>query len=112
MDRVLRDRTDVVDAMTRPGLGQVSFLWGKPGDPAQNFKGGEGVAKIVAKHGEDVARAIPNVIAEGQETRRFGDLWGGRVAISDGKHTAVLSLQRFGQQRIWVLTGWKEECLR
>jgi hypothetical protein len=109
IERVLRERASVPAAMTHPELGAITFDWGEPGDPAKDYEGGWGVSHVLARHGETVVREIPKVIASGKITRQYGPPSGQRVDISDGTHTAVLSLHRFGKRETWLLTGWKEK---
>lgn len=109
IERVLRDRVSVPAAMSHSELGEIDFHWGEPGDPAKDYHGGWGLAHIVAKHGEPVARMMPKIIAEGKVVDRYGPPGGERVNVSDGDHTAVLSLRRFGKRETWLLTGWKEK---
>lgn len=109
MDDVIRDQRDVPNAMHHPILGAVSFVWGEPGVPPKH-KGGFGVSKIIAKHGEHSARAMPRVIANGKlldQSQHSVDAH--RAVISDGKYIAVLSLTRFNQRLTWLLTGWEED---
>ena len=107
--RVLQESASVPAAMTHPELGAITFDWGEPGDPAKDYEGGWGVSHVLARHGETVVREILKVIASGKITRQYGPPSGQRVDISDGTHTAVLSLHRFGKRETWLLTGWKEK---
>ena len=107
--RVLRERASVPAAMTHPELGAITFDWGEPGDPTKDYEGGWGLSHVLARHGETVVREIPKVIASGKITRQYGPPNGQRVVISDGTHTAVLSLHRFGKRETWLLTSWKEK---
>ncbi len=108
MDRVISEHIDVLDTMYREDLGGISFYWGNTGR-GRRFKGGEGVAKIIAKHGENVARMMPGVLAKGKAGKPYIGTRGGdpRVNVEYGDHTAVLSLYRFGDRRTWLLTGWE-----
>jgi len=107
--RVLQERASVPAAMTHPELGAITFDWGVPGDPAKDYEGGWGVSHVLSRHGKTVVREIPKVIASGKIARQYGPPSGQRVDISDGTHTAVLSLHRFGKRETWLLTGWKEK---
>lgn len=119
MEHVMQAHDDVWNAMTRPVLGSIAFLWGKPGrltTTGLRYVGGEGVSKIIAQRnhegdsGELIARRIPRVIAFGRVVAVQGEgTPGERVLISLGGITAVLSLYRFGQRRTWLLTGWRED---
>ncbi len=114
MDRVIKERTDLLNAMYRPGLGGISFYWGTEGK-GPKFKGGSGVAHIIAHRnaqgldGEAIARKMPEVLAYGEITNRQTAPGGDRVFISLGEYTAALSLYRFGQRETWLLTGWTNE---
>lgn len=113
MARVIEERTDITNAMTHPVLGSISFYWGQEGDPARQFRGGNGVAKIIAKRnsegwdGEAIARLLPEVIELGELGPVYGPEEGERRNITRGNLTAVLSLKRFGAKETWLLTGWK-----
>jgi hypothetical protein len=106
MNKVIVEQTDVLDAMYRPEVGGISFYWGTPGK-GKKLKKGEGVSHIIAKHGEDVAREIVDVIANGEIIERQKAKGGDRVLLSNGTHTAVLSLYKFGEHRTLLLTGWE-----
>lgn len=107
MERVIREHRDVLDAMYRPDVGGISFYWGSPGKGAK-FKGGQGVAKIISKHGENVARMMPEVLAKGELTEIQHVPSGDRALIRHAGHTAVLSLYKFGNRETWLLTGWED----
>lgn len=114
MERVIREKTDVMDAMSRPDLGSISFIWGEAGDPAQDFGGGYGVAHIIAKRtaeglpGEEIARHMVETIARGQIAERQEAELGSRVILRFSDYAAVLSLYHLGQRKTWLLTGWRE----
>lgn len=78
VERALRSQADVPNAMHVAGLGRVDFLWGRPGHTAPDAGGrthtdGYGISHIVAKHGEDAARAVPVVLARGKIGRHPKD---------------------------------------
>ncbi len=71
IERALRQKRDVREAMMVKGLGTVHFEWGRPGTPKLNEKGtshadGYGISHIVAKRGIAAARKLPVVLARGQ----------------------------------------------
>ena len=109
IDHVIKEHADVLDAMYRPDVGNISFYWGEPGKGTK-FKGGHGISKIIAKHGEDVARMMPEVIAKGDAGEPYTSSQGGdpRINLSCNNHTAVLSLYKFGDRQTWLLTGWDD----
>jgi len=115
MHTVIGEQRDVPAAMRAPGLGPVSFVWGTPGDPAKDFKGGFGINHIIAKRnaeghdGQAVALKIPEIIARGQQQNPRGPVGGRRVDIVHDGHIVVLSLNRHGKDEAWVLSGWKKD---
>ncbi len=113
MEKVIAEQTDVFAAMRREDLGDISFYWGKPGDPKKDFEGGFGVSHIIAKRnaegqdGEAIAKKMVEVIARGEVARRYGPPKWERVDIAHGEYTAVLSLYKYEEKETWLLTGWK-----
>lgn len=107
MDKVITEQADVMNAMFRPDLGNVTFYWGNPGNPNKGFAGGAGIAHIIAKRGTEVARKMVEVIAKGDIVKKYGPKDGERVNISYDNSTAVLSLYKYGNKETWLLTGWK-----
>ena len=115
MNRVITEQTDVMNAMYRNDLGSISFLWGEAGRD-KKLKHGWGISHLIARrnqqgyNGEDIARKMVDVIAQGNITRKYGQNVpnGERVDISHDGHTAVLSLYKDGNKLTWLLSGWKD----
>lgn len=101
MREVIANKRDVLDAMNAPGVGKVAFLWGKRGG-GREFKGGFGVAHILAKHGESVATQVPEVLARG---KRSSDTTK-RAIFTHGEHAVVLTESGAGPTHHWVLTAF------
>lgn len=118
LETVIASKVDVTDAMFRPDIGSISFLWGTPGkysSTRRRLVKGSGVSKIIAqrdREGDDghaVVRRLPDVIARGHVVEIQGrDSGAPRVLVSFEGYTAVLSLYRHGERRTWLLTGWRE----
>ena len=77
VERALRTKADVTNAMHVNGLGAVHFPWGRPGHKAPIQEGrskgkthtdGYGISHALEKHGEKAVRALPVVIALGKVT--------------------------------------------
>ena len=113
MDRVIAEQEDVPEAMSRPDVGPISFLWGEPGDSSQEFSDGHGVSHIIARRnwegndGEQVARKMVEVLAYGTVDREYGPEKARRVDIKYDGRKAVLSLFRHGSRETWLLTGYE-----
>ena len=85
--KAIAGKQDVMEAMKHKDLGDIDFRWGREGDASHDYAGGHGFAKIVAKHGEGAALAVPKVIANGElakgRTRAFIEHEGHRVVLSN-----------------------------
>ena len=115
VDEVLRTKGSITGAMVREDVGEITFDYGKPGDPQQGFLHGYGFSHIIARRnlegadGERFAReVIPEVLARGKLVRSYGPPNGRRVDIEYQGSRAVLSLSRFGKRETWVLTGFQD----
>jgi len=104
------------DGAWRPDLGAITIEWGLPGDPQRNFRGGRGLAHIVAHRnaqgldGEAWAREVlPQVLLFGQTANLRGPPDGMRVDLLWQGQRIVLALHRDGARENWILTGYPPE---
>ena len=113
MEKVISEQTDVMNAMHRDDVGDISFIWGEPGR-GEKFKGGKGISHIIAHRdaqgydGQAVARKMVEVIAKGEAVNLRGNPGSERIDIVHDGYTAVLSLYNDGQRQTWLLTGWED----
>lgn len=107
MRQAIDTRGDVADAMRVEGVGDVAFIWGKPGNPDKDHQGGYGLSKIVAKHGEGEALEAVNTLARG--TKQVGPT---RVICKLGTRTAILTHGGNGPDGPWLLTGYDDDGRR
>lgn len=103
---------EVISAMRDPRLGDnssIDFVWGIPGDPQKNYKGGYGFAHIKAKHGIEAAELVPKIIREG------------KIELQDDKDLAiyqsadgVVALRRTWDDKAknWVLTSYLPNTMK
>ena len=99
------------NAMFRTDLGDIDFMWGKPGKGA-DFHSGFGIAHIVAKRNAENGRGIEtayemvDVIAKATqgEIQRSAGSDNCRIRLHYNGNTAVLSAQNDSNK--WLLTGW------
>lgn len=100
----------IENAMYRSDIGQIDFVWGKPGT-GPKFKKGYGISHIIAKHGEDTAWKVVDVIAKGTEydTQKGNNLQPGqyRLRLFYDNYTVVLSKDT--DSKHWVLTAWDND---
>ena len=111
--KIAAGEESVPKAMTRNDLTQyggdneITFYYGKTGNPENNFRGGYGIAHIGGKHGADTLLSVLNVIANGKIDRYVAG--NKTVVLSDGQYEAVLALTRFGDKETWLFNGWKKD---
>lgn len=107
---VLRGGKGVIpDAMRRADLpngpNSISFRWGKPGKGKQ-YKNGEGLSHIIAKHGPEVVEDVLETLARGTATLQQSAKGRLRLRLKSGDNVAFLALDRFGNRETWLLTGF------
>ena len=104
---VRREKGVVRDAMFRPGAGSITFYFGEAGNAAKKYRGGSGLAHIIAKHGPEVMPEVIEIIAKGTHTF-VGSGINKRMIIRHNDHIAVLSHFNFstGTRDSWLLTGY------
>ncbi|GFE61920.1 JAB domain-containing protein [Geobacter sp. AOG2] len=102
IDKILNGSEEGTAYGLRPDLEQyggssdVSFLWGDEK---------KGIRHIGEKRGADVVWQVIQTVISGKVTKFVKGKK--NVHIVDGDREAVLSLEEHGQQKTWLLTGWK-----
>jgi len=108
--KVIFEKTEIKHAIHREDLGEIGFVYGLEGNPNNEFKGGSGLSHIIAKrfsegeNGLDVALKMIEVIIEGNIERVVENKQ--TVHIVKDEFEAVLSKNKYGNEEIWLLTGW------
>lgn len=97
--RLIQERTgDARAVWERPGIGPIDLVWGTAK---------AGLAKIVAKHPEAIAK-LPDML----RNARLERLPGGKTAVlvddKNPAHVTVLKLDWFGAAKTWVLTSYDD----
>lgn len=103
MRRVIRTRSDVLDAMDVPGLGAVSFIWGDRTGGIWHI-----VENPKGPRLRDAMR-VPRTIARGTlgiVSRARGRA---RRNITYGSDVVVLQLNRDDRPHRWVVTAWRKK---
>lgn len=115
---LLAQKSGEIVAMNRPGLGDITFLYGTPGkiNKKGRLVGGGGLSHLIEQrnlegnNGIAVAKMMPSVIAHGRVVERQSpETTGERVKIVYQNHTAILSRYQDGKPFSWLLTGWENE---
>lgn len=63
---ILETHADVPAAMISRKLGPIDFVWGWPGTEAKKYHDGYGFSHIIAAHGEEAAKRVPEILAHGK----------------------------------------------
>ena len=114
MEKAIADQTDVREAMHRPDVGWISFIWGEAGTPNKNLSDGFGIAHLIArreaqgKDGKAIARKMVEVIARGRMGPYYLTSMGQNLRrnVVGAGHTAVLDFVLEGDRVTWVITGF------
>lgn len=87
----------------------IDVKWGAAGDPARNFKGGYGLAHILAKHPEMEAELdrLPQLIADMQVLRNDGRRE--RLELQSPTHEAAIALTWHGDTQHWLVTAYERK---
>lgn len=87
---------EVLSAITHPILGDIDFVYGKPG------LNGYGLAHIQSKH-PNALSMLPGIIINGEIIERSAN----RVKIATPDHRALIRLDWDGQGKKWLLTAFE-----
>jgi len=119
LDFCIKNKKDVQNAFFSELVGSISLIYGTDGDKTKNFKGGYGIAHIIAKRNFE---ALTNSKLKNQngtvlagkliEVICFGTIYKTIVSkqtihIRKDNYEAVLSLDLHGNKVCWLLTGYK-----
>ncbi|NIA72527.1 hypothetical protein HBA54_28460, partial [Pelagibius litoralis] len=108
IEQALRGEPGVLaEAMFRKDVGSIAFLFGKAGNPAKKYRGGGGLAHVIAKHGAEVVDDVIETIAKGTLAREQGSGTGKKIVLSHRGHEAVISFYKGATRQTWLLTGFK-----
>ena len=85
-------------AMHKEGIGYIDFVYGKGGTT------GYGLVHVFEKHGEEVLKKIPSLIATGTVNNSQTKL--GRSFIYSEDKKIVISLTLFDKEHTWLITAY------
>jgi hypothetical protein len=118
LEYALKTQEDVPDAMFRdePEIGDITFVWGEPGNPDIEYKDGYGLSHILAHpEGRNIWN-IPTVIAKGDilkpKKKKKPDIVNRyKVHIFYNGFIVALTKGGKGVPGTWVLTGYGSNSL-
>lgn len=89
-----------------PETGDITVRWGTPGDPARGYKGGFGLAHILAKHPEmgDILDRLPELLQTMAVKQRRSE----RLVLESADHEASIALTWHGDDQKWLLTAYEK----
>lgn len=89
-------------ALYHDEIGEIDIVWGKVIDPKEHT--GYGLAHIVDKHGEDIARRLDDIIMGGKVIAKDGN----KVILKNNQYEGVVKLDWVGKDKKWVLTAFDD----
>lgn len=92
-------KSPAVEAIT--GNGDVDLVYGKGGDD------GYGLAHIVERHGEGVARRIPSILETGKVVDDPNYTNANRITLVSDDNTGAVRLGWDGNKKQWVVTAYE-----
>ena len=106
---VMKNHKEVVNAMYRPEVGGIDFVYGEVGTDAKKHKDGYGIAKIQYKHGDKAVQMIPEVIAKGKyEPSNYND----RAYFLHNGYRAVVRFTWDGNKKTWLVTNFLDKKIK
>ena len=93
---------EAIGALHHPDIGDIDLVWGKVGNPDKDYKGGYGLAKIVAKHPE-VMSDLQGFI-DGLKLNERDATWA-TLTSEDGK--AIVRLDWDGVAKHWLVSAYE-----
>lgn len=100
---------EIKGMLSHPALdAPIDVKWGKAGDAANGFKGGYGLAHILAKHPEMEAELdrLPELIANMEVMRR--DPRRERLELESPTHEAAIALTWHDSDQRWLVTAYEK----
>ena len=113
MQKVLDTKQDVLNAMYRPGIGSIDFIWGSPSGGIRHIlekrnREGRQQISLAGQQGKDVLSKLIEVIAKGEVGRTYIHGSHKKRDIDFEGYKAVLQLDRDGNYKTWLLSGFKK----
>jgi phage-Barnase-EndoU-ColicinE5/D-RelE like nuclease1 len=103
MDRLLADQSGEIEAaLYNPAVGPIDIIWGEKGS-GESFRGGYGLAKILAKHPEIDPYHLESIIASAKVVSRDDK----RVVLETENHMAAIRLDWHGEKKTWLVTAFE-----
>lgn len=105
VDFLMRKRSgQIKGAFNRKEIGDIDIMWGKVIDSEKHT--GYGLAHIIDKHGETVAKKLGEIVEKGKLYQTSSN---GRIAIEKDNFTVAIRRSWNGNKKTWIVTGFEKE---
>jgi hypothetical protein len=92
---------EAIGALNHPDIGPIDLIWGEEGDAKNDYAGGYGLAKILAKHPE-LENKLQDIL-DGMTVKTKGK---NRIILESKDHKSAISLNWKGQEKKWLLSAY------
>lgn len=105
VDFLMRKQSgQIKGAFNRKEIGDIDIVWGKVIDSEKHT--GYGLAHIIDKHGEAVAKKLGEIVEKGKLYQTSSN---GRIAIEKDDFTVAIRRSWNGNKKTWIVTGFEKE---
>ena len=94
---------EAIGALNHPDIGPIDLIWGEEGDAQNDYAGGYGLAKILAKHPE-LENKLQDIL-DGMTIKNKGK---NRIILESKDHKSAISLNWKGQEKKWLLSAYEK----
>ena len=94
---------EAIGALNHPEIGPIDLIWGEEGDAKNDYAGGYGLAKILAKHPE-LENKLQDIL-DGMTVKTKGK---NRIILESKDHKSAISLNWKGQEKKWLLSAYEK----
>ena len=94
---------EAIGALNHPEIGPIDLIWGEEGDAKNDYAGGYGLAKILAKHPE-LENKLQDIL-DGMTVKNKGK---NRIILESKDHKSAISLNWKGQEKKWLLSAYEK----
>ena len=94
---------EAIGALNHPEIGPIDLIWGEEGDAKNDYAGGYGLAKILAKHPE-----LENKLQDILDSMTVKTKGKNRIILESKDHKSAISLNWKGQEKKWLLSAYEK----
>ena len=103
IDFLIKEKNGQVrGALYHSNIGEIDLAYGKVTDTKKHE--GYGLAHIIDKHGEEVARKLPDIVMGGKVIKKDAN----RAIIENNNYHAVIKLDWHNNDKRWAVTAYEK----